>query len=119
MLTLEQLLKLRRVNTRNRNVRTQAVNHQSEQQKDKPTTQIAELTRFCCLSRVCCHLLTFAYANLRNASAGCFDRSFGTSGSTNTIQFDCLGNRTGIDNLHHFGQLTYEASLLERQQINV
>jgi hypothetical protein len=45
-LTFEQLLQLDRVNPGHRNVRTNPVNHQRQQQKDEPTTQVAELTRF-------------------------------------------------------------------------
>ena len=43
MLTLEQLLQLCWVDSWNRNMGSDAVDHQRQQQKDKPTTQVAKL----------------------------------------------------------------------------
>ena len=55
MLALEQLRQLIGVDARNRNVRTDAVDHEGEQQKDEPTTEVAELACFCERCRVSCH----------------------------------------------------------------
>jgi hypothetical protein len=46
LLALEQLLQLRRVNARHRDVRTHTINHEREQQKDEPATQVSVLVGF-------------------------------------------------------------------------
>jgi len=56
LLTFEKLRQLRRVDTRNRDVGAYAVNHERQQQKDKPTAQITEFSCFCELSCVSYHV---------------------------------------------------------------
>ena len=51
-------------------------------------------------------------------AASRFDSHFSGCGCTDTCELDRFGQRTGIDNLHHFGQLTDQASLLECQHVN-
>jgi hypothetical protein len=55
LLALEERCQLVRVDTRHRNVRANPVDHEREQQKDEPTTEVAELACFCDRCRVSCH----------------------------------------------------------------
>jgi len=46
LLTLKQLLQLRGVNARHRDMRTHTINHERKQQKDEPATQVSVLVGF-------------------------------------------------------------------------
>jgi len=61
LLPLEQLLKLNRVYAGHRDVRTNAVHHQSQQKEHQTATQIAEFIRFIRLRQARYHKYLSAY----------------------------------------------------------
>ncbi len=65
MLSLKELLQLRWINSRNRDMRSNSVNHQGKQQKRQSTTQVAELSGLSQLSCVSSHLILFTRCDKR------------------------------------------------------
>jgi hypothetical protein len=52
LLALKQLLQFVRIDAGHRNVRTEPIDDEREQQEDEPATQVAELAALCQLIRV-------------------------------------------------------------------
>jgi len=107
LLTIEQLLELFRINAWDRDVCTSAVNHQREQQKDKPATKVAELVSFGCLMCAGYHVVSRLSVNSGYGATSSFNRCFGTRSRDYASQFDRFGKFTRLDHFDHFGPLRH------------
>ena len=96
LLALEQLLQLVRVDARHRDVRTDAVDHERQQQEDQPATQVAELAALGQLIRVelttgyllcvCCALRSLAAGAASTLPPARFDRRLGAGGRADALE---------------------------------
>lgn len=118
MLATEQLLELSWIDTWHRDMSPYAIHDQRKQQKNQATTQIAELTGLCNLSRASSHRCLPSEPHSGDAAASSFDSCLGTGRCAHTVQLYSLGESTTLDDLDDLGQLAHEASLLESQYVH-
>ena len=123
-LALEQLLQLVRVDARHGDVRADAVDHQRQQQEDKPATQVAELAALGQIELRWLPRSVRSRSGRRRRSgqraAGRLDGSLGAGGRADALDGATFAvSSPRLDDLDGLRQLATRPACLERQQVDL
>ena len=122
LLALEQLRELVRVDARHRDVRADAVDHEREQQEDKPAPQVAELAA---LAPADCALVATDRASVSSCvpirptlPPAASIAALAPAVAPMPVSLTALVELARLDDLDDLGDLADQAGLLQRQQVD-